>query len=79
MIQHSSVPSLLSFWDERFLHSWFDTEQASVSSVLTADLASGGPHYREVIASDAEVIWSNAEIGTTFTHRHTSLANPGWF
>jgi hypothetical protein len=77
MIQRSRVPSLLSFWDEHFLHSWFDTESASVSSVVAADLASGALHCREIRASDAVVVWSNAETGMTSTNRHAPPADLG--
>ena len=30
MIQRASVPSLLSFWDERLLHAWFDAAHSCV-------------------------------------------------
>lgn len=49
MIQRLSVPSLVSFWDERLLHSWFDSEKPGASPSLTPNVSS---QYRDTAPSD---------------------------
>jgi hypothetical protein len=79
MIQRSSVPSLLSFWDEHFLHSWFDTEKPRGSSLLDSEGLTSADvlHCHEVIASEPVMIWGSVEMSTTSAERHSSAAISG--